>query len=174
MAELTEPQKSEIVEGLACFREPASIIAHFRLEHGLELSHKQVGRYDPTRPYYDAGEKWREIFEARREAYLDSVASVPVAHQGYRLNMLQKGVEAAEKASDWPLVAQLLEQAAKEVGGTLTNRRKLEVSETGWQRAVDMTPDERRAALAELIRQAIEAAPARLAMFQEPEGAAVQ
>lgn len=156
MAELTEPQKLEIVEALACFTDPTSIIAHFQREHGLDLDHKQVGRYDPTRPYYAAGDNWREIFEARRKGYLEDVAAVPAANQGYRLNLLQKGIAAAEKAKNWPLVAQLLEQSAKEVGGVLTNERNVRVDDQRRQRAADMTPEDRRAALAELFRQAIE------------------
>lgn len=173
MANLSEPQKREIVEALAGFCDPSSIVAHFRSEHGLDLSHKQVGRYDPTRSYYDAGDRWREIFFARREVYLKNVEAVPIAHQGYRLNMLQKGVEAAEKARNWPLVAQLLEHAAKEVGGVLTNQRELKVDDR--RRAIDeMTSDERRAALVEIIRQAMEQAPARLAPPVDVEPKTVQ
>lgn len=49
MAELTELQKREIVEDLAAFQSPTSIIDHFRSAHGLNLTHKQVGRYDQRR-----------------------------------------------------------------------------------------------------------------------------
>lgn len=156
MADLTEPQKYEIVEALACYCEPSTIIARFRLEHGLNLTHKQVGRYDPTRPYYEAGDKWRDIFDARRKKYLENVASHPNAHQGYRLGLLQEGIEAAKKAKNWPLVAQLLEQSANEVGGVLTNERNLKVDDSRTQRARDMTPEDRKLAMAELIRQALE------------------
>ena len=38
--------------------------------------------YDPTRPYFDAGEKWREVFETKRKAYLEDVQKVPIANQG--------------------------------------------------------------------------------------------
>lgn len=155
MAELTDPQKREIVEALACFSTPTEIINHFRSEHGLEIDHKQVGRYDPTRAAYEAGEIWREIFDVKRKAYLEEVATVPAANQGYRLQVLQEGIEAAKKARNWPLVAQLLEQSAKEVGGVLTNERSLKVDDRR-QRVADMTPEDRKAALAELIRQALE------------------
>lgn len=62
MADLTDEQKLEIVAALACFREPAVIIQHFQSEHGLQIDHKQVGRYDPVRSYYAGGDKWREIW----------------------------------------------------------------------------------------------------------------
>jgi hypothetical protein len=157
MADLNDDQKREIVEALACFSTPAQIIAYFQSEYGLILEHVQVGRYDPTRPYYAAGDKWREIFEARRKGYLEDVAAVPVASQAYRLNLLQEGIDAAKKARNWPLVAQLAEQAAKEVGGVLTNQRDVRIDDTRRQRAADLTPEDRKMAITEIIRQAMEA-----------------
>lgn len=156
VAELSDAQKLEIVEALACYRAPGEIIRHFQSEHDLDLTHKQVGGYDPTRPHYTAGDKWRDIFDARRKKYLEDVASHPNANQGYRLGLLQEGIEAAKKAKNWPLVAQLLEQSAKEVGGVLTNERNLKVDDSRTQRARDMTPEDRKLAMAELIRQALE------------------
>lgn len=156
MADLTEDQKLEIVSMLACFREPSEIIALFQSDYGLELDRKQVGRYDPQRSYYAAGDKWREIFEAQRSAFLEDVAAVPIAHMGYRLQMLQQGVDAAKRAKNWPLVANLLEQAAKEMGGLYTSRRTLQVSDTGRKSAADMTPEKRKVALTEIFRQAME------------------
>jgi hypothetical protein len=156
MANLSEQQKREIVEALAGFQSPSAIIAHFRSAYGLDLTHKQVGRYDPTRSYYEGGEGWREIFEARRKTYLEDVSAVPAAHKAYRLNMLQEGIDAARSAKNWTLMAQLLKQAAEEEGGALTNVRKVNV-ESGRKRPEDMTHEERKAAVAEMIRQVIEA-----------------
>lgn len=153
MANLTDEQKLEIVSMLACFREPASIVTYFQSEYGLQIDHKQVGRYDPTRSYFAGGEKWREIFEARRKTYLTNVEDVPVAHQAYRLNLLQEGVEAAKKAGDWVLVAKLSEQPAKEVGGALTNQHKVRV-DAGRKSVRDMSPEDRKAALADVIAKA--------------------
>ena len=155
MAELTEPQKREIVEGLAAFQSPSSIIDHFRSAHGLSLTHKQIGRYDPTKPYFDAGERWRAIFEAQRRAYLENIAEVPVAHKAYRLTILQEGVDAARAAGNWVLVMQLLKQAAREVGGALTNG-PIESSADRPLAARDMTPEERKAALAGIIEKAVD------------------
>lgn len=155
MAELTESQKREIVEGLATFQSPTSIIHHFRSAHDLNLTHKQIGRYDPTRPYFDAGERWRPIFEARRRAFLESIADVPVAHKAYRLTILQEGVEAARAAGNWVLVMQLLRQAAREVGGALTNERIASAADRS-SAARDMNPEERKAALAGIIERAVD------------------
>ena len=156
MAELTDEQKHEIVELLACYRTTAAIIAHFQEVHGFEMNHKQVGIYDPTRRYFAAGDKWREIFDERRKAYLESVSTVPIANQGYRLNVLNELLVKA-LANDKPgLAITLLEQAAKEVGGIMTNQREVRVDDNRRMKAIDMTPEDRRAAMAEIIRQAIE------------------
>jgi hypothetical protein len=156
MAELTDPEKHEIVSMLACFHEPKAIIAHFQSAYGLALDHKQVGRYDPTRAYYAAGDKWREIFEARRRAYLENVADVPVANQAYRLNLIQEGAEAARRMGNWKLMAELLEQAAKEVRDAGTNQKRTQIDYSGRKRVADMDTDEKRAAFAALIREALE------------------
>ncbi len=157
MADLTEEQKREIVEALACYRDVPSIMRAFHQDHGIQLDRKQVGRYDPTRPYYAGGCKWREVFDARRKAYLEDVATVPIANQGFRLNELHDLYERAKKAGNLVLAAQLLEQSAKEVGGVLTNQRDLRIDDQRRQRAADMTPEDRKAAIAEIIRQAMEA-----------------
>lgn len=158
MADLTEEQKSELVSMLACFREPAAIIAHFQSEHQLELDHKQVGRYDPTRSYYAGGEKWREIFEACRKAFVEDVSAVPISNLAYRLRLLQEGTEVARRANNWTVVASLLEQAAKEVGGMYTSKRTLQISDNARLSPRGMSPEERRAALTEVIRRAMEEA----------------
>lgn len=174
MANLSEPQKHEICEALAGFSSPGSIVAYFRSEHGIELSHKQVGRYDPTRPYFDAGDKWREVFWGRRKAYFANVAGVPIAHLGYRLQLLQQGLDAAREAKNWPMVAELLKQAAREVGGIMPTQLNPPAADTRRNVTANMTSDERRAAIAEVIRHVMDAAPARLAAMQEGDRVFVQ
>lgn len=157
--QLPDHIKLEIVSMLACFTGPTDIRKHLRSEHDLDLPEKQIGSYDPTRSYYEAGEKWREIFDAKRKAYLEDVAAVPAANQGYRLNVLQKGIEAALAKGNYMMAANLSKQAAEEVGGVLTNQRHLNVDDARKQRARDMSPEERKDALAELVRQVRENMP---------------
>lgn len=116
MAQLSDQQKFEIVSMLAGFCRTTAIVRHFRSQHGLQIDRKQVGRYDPQRFYYAAGDKWRDIFDARRKAVLENVAEIPIAHLGYRLQMLQQAFDAARRADNWPLAARLLKQAAREMG----------------------------------------------------------
>lgn len=156
MADLTDQQKTEIVLAHARFVAPSEIVVMLRDEHGVESDTAQVVRYNPTKACYEGGERWRPIFEEARKAFLHEVATVPVAHQAYRLNLLQEGIDGARKTKNWGLVASLAEQAAKEVGAVFTNQRNLSVNDTARPRVQDMTPEDRRAAMAELIRQAME------------------
>lgn len=158
MADLSEPQKLEIVSMLACFREIPVVQEHFRSEHELELTARQIGAYDPTRTYYEAGDKWRDIFDAKRKQYLEEVASVPIANQGFRLNILHEELKKAVKDGKSPLA--ILEQAAKEVGGVLTNQRDVRIDDNRRQRVSEMTSEDRRAVLAGVIADAMSAAAA--------------
>ena len=50
---------------------------------------------------------------------------MPVAKQVYRLRVLQRALDRAEKRGNDAMVLQILETAAKESGGVFTNRREL-------------------------------------------------
>jgi hypothetical protein len=134
VAELSEHHKEAIVLLLARYRTPAEVALVMREEFELELAIQQIVKYDPSRPVYEAGERWLPVFEAARKAYIEDAAAVPVANQGFRLNLLQQGIDAAKKSKNWKLVAELTEQASKEVGGVFTNIRDLNVNQTGRAR----------------------------------------
>lgn len=53
------------------------------------------------------------------------VSTIPIAQQAYRLRVLQRSLVKVEGQGNVSMVAQLLEQAAKESGGAFTNRREL-------------------------------------------------
>lgn len=155
MAELSDQIKEGIVIQLARFRRPAEVAVWVREEFGLDLGDtavQQIVKYDPSRPAFEAGEKWRPIFEAAREDYLTNVKAVPVANQGYRLMILQKGIDDAVSKKNWRLAADLSEQAAKEVGGVLTNTRELNVNNN----ARTMSSEDRAAALGALLSEALD------------------
>lgn len=163
MAELNDAQKLELVEELACFVSPKEIIARFRQEHGVELSYNQVGLYDPTRTYFEAGDKWREVFDNRRKRFLEDVDAVPASSQAFRLHRLNEGAEKARLQGNYKLMAELLEQAAKEQGGLLTNQRSMRIDDNRANDPRSMTPEDRRMALADLLHGALEVARERAA-----------
>lgn len=121
-----EAAKLFVTQSLACFDSPSVVAAALKTEFGVTLSRQSIESYDPTKAAgAKIAQKWREIFDATRAAYLKDVAKIGISHMSVRLRILQRMVEKAEVQGNSALVAQLLEQAAKEVGGAYTNRREI-------------------------------------------------
>lgn len=149
MVSLTEDLKLEIVTRIAQFESYASISSQVSADHGIRLDRVQVRAYDPTTSKYCAGERWRSIFATARAEYLRNVSGIPIAHQGYRLQMLQRLADKALEEGDAKGLREALKLAAREVGGAMTNERSITFD--GRVRARDMTPDERREALMSML-----------------------
>src|SRR3954469_12946036 len=132
VAELSNAHKEAIVVALARFRSPSEVAALMRADFGLDLGEhavQQIVKYDPTRPAFEAGDKWRAIFDLAREAYSKDMEKVIVANQAWRLNELHDLYNLAKKAKNTKLAADLLEQIARECGGVMTNSRELTVND---------------------------------------------
>lgn len=126
MAKLTDPVKMAIVQALACFDTPSEVAAAVKEEFGISITRQQVAAYDPTKATCKGlAKKLRAVFEETRKAFLNDVATIPIAQQAFRLRALQREFERAKLRGNSALAAQLLEQAAKELGGAFTNRREL-------------------------------------------------
>jgi hypothetical protein len=126
MAKLTEPQKLFIVKALACFDTPTRIASAVRDEFDLEITRFQAAEYDPTTIRgRGISKKLKAVFEETRKTFLTELGELPIANQAYRLRTLQRMLIKSESQGNIALAARLLEQAAKEVGGALTNRREL-------------------------------------------------
>jgi hypothetical protein len=127
MPKLDDQHKQFIVQALACFDSPTQVSRAVKEEFGIDVPKEQVQQYNPTRAAAKwLGKKWRALFEETRKRFLDDVAAIPVANQSYRLRSLQRLHDQAVERKNAQLAAQLLEQAAKEVGGAYTNRRELQ------------------------------------------------
>lgn len=155
MAELDHAEKETIVSMLAQFRAPAEVASFFRSEYGITLSLQQIVKYDPTRSSFEAGDKWRSLFDCVRSRYLGDIAAVPIAHQAYRLNLLQEAVDAARRSRNWKLLCDLLEHGAKEVGGALTNERKLALNGNADPPLREMSSSDRAALLGRIVADAL-------------------
>jgi hypothetical protein len=158
VADFSEQTKLRVILALARFELPSDVARELGKE-GIETDARQICGYDPTKSYYEAGDKWRAIFNEERERYMVEVQSVPIANQGWRLQMLQRVFDQAMVTKNRVLATATLRQAAEEVGGALTNERvnhnKSSISEA--------TDDERRAMAADLV--------ARLASQFDPKSA---
>jgi hypothetical protein len=146
MAALKDDVKAFIVQALACFDTPQQVSEAVKQEFGLEVSRMQVSAYDPTKAMgRNLGDKWKAVFEATRKKFLEDASSIPIASQTYRLRALDRMFQKVEKQGNSAVAAQILEQAAKEIGGAFTNRREMTGKDGGpitIKSAKDMTDDE--------------------------------
>ncbi len=124
MAALKEEVKRYIVHALACFDTPSQVAQAVKEEFGVEVSRQLCERYDPTKSAgHDLSPKWRELFEETRKRFREETDSIPIANRAFRLRALGRMMEKAENMRNMALAAQLIEQAAKEVGDAYVNRK---------------------------------------------------
>jgi len=116
-----------VVQSLACFDTPSIVVDAVRKEYGETITRQSVEGYDPTKKAgANLAEKWRALFEETRKTFLEDTANIGISHRAVRLRALQRMAEKAETQGNMVLAASLLEQAAKEMGDSFTNRHKVE------------------------------------------------
>lgn len=124
MAALSNDVKAFIVQALACFDTPSQVVEAVQKEFSVTVTRQQVETHDPTK-YSGKGlaKRWVTLFEDTRKRFREETADIPIANRAYRLRALGRMVEKAESMRNLALTAQLLEQAAKEVGDVYVNRQ---------------------------------------------------
>ena len=123
---LKDEVKIFIVQSLACFDTPSVVVDAVRKEFGATITRQSVEGYDPTKKAgSNLAEKWKLLFEETRKTFLEDTATIAISHRAVRLRALQRMAEKAETQGNMVLAANLLEQAAKEVGDSYTNRRQI-------------------------------------------------
>lgn len=125
-AKLTREQQTFAVQALACFDSPSVVAASLRKEFGVVITPQTIEGYDPTKKAgAKLADRWKALFEETRKAFLGDTAAIAISHRAVRLRALQRMSDKAETQGNMVLAASLLEQAAKEVGDSFTNRREL-------------------------------------------------
>ncbi|KQN10268.1 hypothetical protein ASE85_02415 [Sphingobium sp. Leaf26] len=147
---IPEPAKVAIIQALACFDTPSTVAATIKTDFGLTISLQAIESHDPTkRAGRRLAKRWRELFEETRAKFKEDTSSIAISHRATRLRALDRMAAAAEKRGNLVLAAKLIEQAAREVGGSFTN--KVDVSNTdGSLRENNMDEVARAARLAAL------------------------
>lgn len=129
MAALSTEVKAFIVQSLACYETPAKVIELVKENFNVTVTRQQVSAYDPANAMAKSlSKKWVDLFNATRDRFKNEISDIPIANRAYRLRVLDRMAASAEKMKNLGMTAQLLEQAAKEVGDVYTNRQKLEHS----------------------------------------------
>lgn len=124
MARLNDAVKQFIVQALACYDTPQQVADAVKEEFGLDVPRQQVALYDPTKHAgRNLSKKWRAIFDATRENFKAETGEIPIAQRAYRLRKMSQIASQAERMRNLPLVLQILEQAAKEVGDAYVNHK---------------------------------------------------
>ena len=72
--------------------------------------------YDPNKRAGRAlSQKWRELCDATREAFLDDTSTIGISHQSVRLRKLEAQIRLNEDRGNSAMVAQLLKQVVHAV-----------------------------------------------------------
>lgn len=126
--ELPDAVKTFVVQRLACWDTPSQVSKAVKDEFGIDLPRQNIHRYDPTvKAGSDLSAKLRTLFETTREAFTTETASIGIAHKAVRLRRLDRMATVLEERGNILGAAQLLEQAAKEAGGSFTNKHEHEM-----------------------------------------------
>lgn len=151
---LSEADRTEIVTRLAMYDSVAEIHKDLT-ERGIVVTHQAISAYNPGGANKTLAAKWITLFHETRQRFIDEMAAEPIAHRAYRLRQLDKLYRAAAKRGAIPLAAQILEQAAKEVGNVFSNVTKVKGQVDHLVAEVQTTPDEMRNMLADRLKEAM-------------------
>lgn len=131
MSVLADEVKTFIVQALACFDPPSAVVRAVKAEFGETVSPQQVEAYNPERRAgRNLSEEFREVFRVTRERFLEDTAGIGISHRVTRLRTLQRLADRAEAQGNIALAANLVVQAAKEMGDVYTNRQRIDASHT--------------------------------------------
>jgi hypothetical protein len=126
MAKLDMKVRRYIVRQLACYDTPTQVARAVKEEYGVEITRMQAAAHDPTKAAgANLARELCELFTETRAKFRTEVDEIPIASQAFRLRVLSRMQQRAEDAGNAALAAQLLEQAAKEIGGAYTDRRRI-------------------------------------------------
>ena len=129
MAALKPEIKAFIVQSVACFDTPSQVVESVLKEFGIQITRQQVEQNDPTKiSGKGLAQKWVDLFNRTRDRFLNEISDIPIANKAYRLRVLQRMSTTAEGMKNLGMTAQLLEQAAKEVGDADSNKQKVELT----------------------------------------------
>lgn len=127
MAALKPEVKAYIIQMIACYDTPSQVVEAVQKDFGIAITRQQVETHDPTKVSGKTlAKKWVDLFNRTRDRFLNEISDIPIANKAYRLRVLQRMSTTAENMKNIGMTAQLLEQAAKEVGEAYSNKQKVE------------------------------------------------
>lgn len=147
MATLKAECKIFIVQSIACYETPSQVVESVREKFGIDITRQQVESHDPTKVSSKGlAQKWVDVFNATRERFRKETSDIPIANKSYRLRVLDRMAVNAERMKNYGMTADILEQAAKEVGGVYTSRLNVEHADkiSGTAQTTGLNPQKKR------------------------------
>ncbi|MBJ8875296.1 DUF2280 domain-containing protein [Citrobacter koseri] len=154
MAALKPEVKAAIVQMLACYDSLSIVVDAIQKDYGIKVTPQQVESHDPTKVSGKGlAKKWVDLFNATRDRFLNEISDIPIANKAYRLRVLDRMMNNAEKMRNIALATEIIEQAAKECGDAYTNKHKFEHSgpNGGAIQTITMSKDEYKSARQEVM-----------------------
>ncbi len=123
---LTDPQKEFMVQCLARYMSPQEAADALSEQYGVTITPQSAQHYDPNKwAGRTLSARLKKLFERAREDYLkDAQKHIPIANKTVRLQKLTDQLKKFERQGNSMGVMRVLEQVAKEVGGSFTNLRQ--------------------------------------------------
>ncbi|EMN1956367.1 DUF2280 domain-containing protein [Citrobacter koseri] len=154
MAALKPEVKAAIVQMLACYDSLSIVVDAIQKDYGIKVTPQQVESHDPTKVSGKGlAKKWVDLFNATRDRFLNEISDIPIANKAYRLRVLDRMMNNAEKMRNIALATEIIEQAAKECGDAYTNKHKFEHSgpNGGAIQTITMSKEEYKSARQEMM-----------------------
>ena len=127
MTNLNPEQKQFIVQRLACFASPTEVKKELKEVYDIDVTTSVIAAYDPnTAQSKNTSAEYKVLFVKTRKRFLESETDVALSHRAYRLQRLYGLLDHPLVKQSPKLAMQVLEQAAKEMGGLFLRQEKLD------------------------------------------------
>lgn len=158
---LNEEQKNFATLCFARFMRPLQVVEAVQERYGITIDRRVIQMFDPTTVRgAELGTKRKQLWAQCREAFLKELNGIPIANRAVRLHQLQTAFDKSIDKGATGFALKILEQAAKEAGGTFTSERTVTLA--GRVEVETVSEDEMRNGLAAAIASALEAERERL------------
>lgn len=116
--------KVEIVRQLACYATNAEVREYIEENYGTQVSAAYVSRHHPAnKTSAGMGQELIDLFWETRDQFQRGLDDCGIVYRAYRLRKLDEMCRKAIDTKNFSLAAQLMEQAAKEMGGAFESRK---------------------------------------------------
>lgn len=124
---LKDEHRAFLVGRLAVYDTPKQASDALKAEYGVDITPQGAEAYDPAkRAGSRLSERWRKLFDSTRFRFLENIEDIPAANKAVRVRKLARAADAFEQRGNYIAMARMLEQIAKETGGSFDNLRKIE------------------------------------------------